>query len=85
MDEQLIERIAHLERKIRDLKDPTARRDMQKMFRNLETIQTEISRESVECRRRQRVTVRYQELLVQCEQLLEEYERTLTFAILLRG
>lgn len=85
MDEQLIERIDHLERKIRDLKDPTARRDMQKMFRNLETIQTEISRESVECRRRQRVTVRYRELIEQCEQLLEEYERTLTFAILLRG
>ena len=85
MDEQLIERIDNLERKIRDLKDPIARRDMQKMFRNLETVQTEISRESVECRRRQRTTVRYQELLTQCQQLLEEYERTLTFAILLRG
>jgi len=85
MDEQLIERIDSLERKIRDLKDPIARRDMQKMFRNLETVQTEISRESIECRRRQRTTVKYQELLAQCHQLLEEYERTLTFAILLRG
>lgn len=85
MDEQLIERIVNLERKIRDLKDPIARRDMQKMFRNLETIQTEISRESVECRRQHRTTLRYRELIEQCEQLLNEYERTLTFAILLRG
>lgn len=84
MDE-LLNRLDRIERAIPTIKNKVARKDLMKMLRNVDTAINAISKESVECRRLHRETLRYQELVEQAEKLITNLEQHLTFAALLNG
>ena len=65
------------------VKNKAVRRDLLKMLRSTESAYTRLDKESVECRRLKKETVRYQELLKNCEELLAHLEKHITFASLL--
>ena len=79
------DRIADLHQKVKNLKDAQSRMDMYVLLKNVTKHQVKISQEMVECRRRQRPTARYQELVEQSENMLDECEKLLSFALLLHG
>lgn len=84
MDE-LLERLDQIERKIPQIRNKVARRDLMKMLKNIDTAVNAVSKESVECRRLHRETRHYQELVKNAEKLIVNLEQHLTFAALLNG
>jgi len=84
MDE-LLERLDRIERAIPQIRNKTARRDLLKMLRNIDTAMNAVSRESVECRRLHRETLQHQELVKKARDLVTNLEQHLTFAALLNG
>jgi hypothetical protein len=84
MDE-LLERLDQIERKIPQIRNKVARRDLMKMLRNIDIAVNAVSKESVECRRLHRETRYYKELVTQAEKLIINLEQHLTFAALLNG
>ena len=78
-------RIELLHQKVKNLRDRQSRMDMYVLLKNLTQHQVKISQEMVECRRRQRPTARYQELVEQGDAMLDECEKLLSFALLLHG
>lgn len=83
--EPLLERINNIRRGIPQIRNKTARQDLIKMLRNIDTAMNTLSRESVECRRLRRQTLHYQELHEQAEHSISNLEQHLTFAALLNG
>ena len=65
------------------IKSKVARRDLLMMLRATEAAYTKLDKESVECRRLKKETVRYRELLQNFEELLAHLEKHITFASLL--
>ena len=65
------------------LKNKVARRDLLTMLRATEAAYTKMDKESVECRRLKKETLRYRELLNNFEELLAHLEKHITFASLL--
>jgi hypothetical protein len=65
------------------VKSKVARRDLLVMLRATETAYTKLDKESVECRRLRKETLRYRELLQNFEELLAHLEKHITFASLL--
>ena len=65
------------------IKSKVARRDLLLMLRATEAAYTKLDKESVECRRLKKETVRYRELLQNFEELLAHLEKHITFASLL--
>jgi hypothetical protein len=53
------------------------------MISNIDKVITEISRESVECRRLKKETTKYKDLLVEATKLLDNLEHQIIFAMLL--
>lgn len=84
MDE-LLNRSDKIERTIPQIKNKVARRDLLKMLKNIDVAVNAVSRESVECRRLHRETLRHKELIKQAEKLIVNLEQHLTFAALLNG
>ncbi len=84
MDE-LLNRLDQIKRKIPQLRNKSARHDLLKMSRHVDTAIDAVSRESVECRRLRRETLHYQELVKKAEELVTNLEQHLTFAALLDG
>ena len=84
MDE-LLNRLDKIERTIPQIKNKVARRDLLKMLKNIDVAVNAVSRESVECRRLHRETLRHKELIKQAEKLIVNLEQHLTFAALLNG
>jgi hypothetical protein len=84
MDE-LLEQLDQIERKIPQIRNKVARRDLMKMLKNIDAAVNAVSRESVECRRLHRETLHYRELVRQAEKLISNLEQHLTFAALLNG
>ena len=84
MDE-LYQRLDQIERKIPQIRNKVARRDLLKMLKNIDVAVNAVSRESVECRRLHRETLHYKELVQQAEKLISNLEQHLTFAALLNG
>jgi hypothetical protein len=84
MDE-LLDRLDQIERKIPQIKNKVARRDLLKMLKNVDVAINAVSRESVECRRLHRQTLHYEELVKKTEQMILNLEQHLTFAALLNG
>jgi len=68
---------------IGSVKSKVARRDLLIMLRSTEAAYTELDKESVECRRLRKETIKYQELLQNFEELLAHLEKHITFASLL--
>jgi hypothetical protein len=69
--------------KIGSIKNKVARRDLLMMLRSTEAAYTKLDKESVECRRLKKETLRYRELLLNFEELLAHLEKHITFASLL--
>jgi hypothetical protein len=76
-------RIDNAYTQISAVKDKVARRDLLLMLRSTEAAYTKLDKESVECRRLKKETVKYQELLKNFEELLAHLEKHITFASLL--
>ena len=83
--DDLLERLDQIERKIPQIRNKVARRDLMKMLKNIDVAVNAVSRESVECRRLHRETLYYQELVQQVNTLIANLEQHLTFAALLNG
>jgi hypothetical protein len=60
-----------------------AKRDLIKMVRTIDRKITEIDQESVECRRRHRETLHYQELKQQAQELIDNLEKHIIFVVLI--
>ena len=82
MDE-LYERIDRAIPQINAVKSKVAKRDLIKMVRAIDNKMTEADRELVECRRRHKETLRFQELTQQVRELLNNLEKHITFAALI--
>jgi hypothetical protein len=76
-------RIDNAYTQISAVKSKMARRDLLLMLRSTEAAYTKLDKESVECRRLKKETVKYQELLKNFEELLAHLEKHITFASLL--
>lgn len=82
---EIFDRIDVVYNQIRTLKNKQAQRDLITMLHTLDTALNRLDQESVECRRIKRETVKYQKLRQECEELLDNLEKHLTFARLLYG
>ena len=76
-------RIDNAYTQISAVKSKLARRDLLMMLRATEAAYTKMDKESVECRRLKKETVKYQELVKNFEEVLEHLEKHITFASLL--
>jgi predicted nucleic acid-binding Zn-ribbon protein len=81
--DSILERINRVEAQISTIKNKVAYRDLRKMLAGIDKTVTEISRESVECRRNKKTTSRYAELEKQANDLLSNLEQMVTFAALI--
>jgi len=81
--DDLSKRIDTAYTKITGIKNKVARRDLLIMMRATESAYTKLDMESVECRRLHRTTPKYNELLKNCEELMDHLEKHITFASLL--
>lgn len=81
--EQRLARLSRLFDVVKSTTDIRARSELYKMYTNCRAIADNISREEVECRRIQRVTPKYTDLLLQLDNSLDEFEQWVTFSKLL--
>lgn len=65
--------------------DPAHKRDLMRMWHHCKDIQTEISKEDVQCRRLSRETPKSKELKAELSSSLDNLEQYLMFAMLLKG
>lgn len=84
MDE-ILNRLDQIERKIPQVKNKVARRDLMKMLRTIDTAIAAADMESVECRRLHKQTTRHKELVQKVNDLVSNLEKHLTFAVLISG
>ena len=82
MDE-ILNRVNQVEKQISAVKNKVAYRDLRKMLDTVDRVITEISKESVECRRNKRETSKYVELKEKANNLLNNLEQHVTFASLI--
>jgi hypothetical protein len=80
---ELFDRLNRAEQAIATVKSRVARGDLMKMVRAVDQAVAAADRESVECRRLHRETVRYRELVQQVADLLTNLEQHIIFANLL--
>ena len=81
--DDILNRINLVEKQISAVKNKVAYRDLRKMLDNVDKVITEISKESVECRRTKRDTLKYIELKEKAGSLLDNLEQHVTFASLI--
>lgn len=79
----LRQRLTQIELKILCIKNRQARRDLTLMLKSASSAVTKIDQELVECRRLQRQTAKYQDLVNEADQVLKFVEHHLVFATLL--
>jgi len=81
--DDILNRVNLVEKQISAVKNKIAYRDLRKMLDNVDKVITEISKESVECRRTKRITPKYTELKEKANYLLNNLEQHVTFAALI--
>ena len=81
--DDILNRINLVEKQISTVKNKVAYRDLRKMLDNVDKVITEISKESVECRRTKRDTPKYMELKEKANDLLTNLEQHVNFAALI--
>ena len=81
--DDILNRINLVEKQISTVKNKVAYRDLRKMLDNVDKVITEISKESVECRRMKKDTPKYNELKEKANDLLTNLEQHVTFAALI--
>ena len=79
----ILNRVNQVEKSISTVKNKIAYRDLRKMLDNVDKVITEISKESVECRRMKKDTLKYMELKEKANSLLNNLEQHVTFASLI--
>lgn len=79
----ILDRVNQAEKQISAVKNKVAYRDLRKMLVNVDRAITELSKESVECRRTRKNTAKYDELVSKVNQLLDNLEHHITFAALI--
>ena len=72
-----------LETPVRGMKKYTS--EMLKVSRNIGFMVTELGKEEINCRRQGRQTQRHKEMVDKINEEIANYERMLTFAVLLAG
>jgi peptidoglycan hydrolase CwlO-like protein len=82
MDE-LYQRATDCVEQIKMIKNRQARRDLLRMLNTVDSALNQLDRESVECRRVNKITTKYQSQLKQVEELIVNLEKHLTLARLL--
>lgn len=82
MDE-ILDRVNHTESQISLIKNKVAYRDLRKMLAGIDKIVTEMSRESVECRRMKKETSKFVELKQEANERLDVLDQHITFAALI--
>jgi hypothetical protein len=83
MDE-LLDRTIEATKQLNLVTDRFVRRDLDRMLKTVREALDNLDRESVECRRAQRPTNRYETLKLQAEELVLNLEKHLTFAMLIK-
>lgn len=83
--DDLRRRFEQLEKQIPNIKNRQARRELTMMLKSASVAVTRVDQELVECRRLQRSTVKYQDLVTEADKVLNFVEQHLTFAALLNG
>ena len=81
--DRLSEQIDALASKSRRLKNPTLCRDMLHLCDNAHQILVELSRELVECRRKNKLTPHSEDLLNKLDEQIKTAEKMLTYAQLM--
>lgn len=81
MTNEIEEKIREYERQIKQIPDSVARRDLTTMLNAARGTISELSREAVNCRRHQRPSLRYSELVEQYETQIETLEGYLLQAV----
>ena len=61
----------------------THRRDLLRMFHHCAAVNTELSKEAINCRRVGKITIKYSNLAQELDELVSNLEQYVTFAILL--
>jgi len=82
MDE-LYQRVTDCADQIKDINNRQARRDLLKMLGAVDSALSKLDKESVECRRLNKSTSRYETLKNQAEELVANLEKHLTLARLM--
>ena len=82
MDE-ILTRVNASEAQISLIKNKVAYRDLRKMLANVDRVVTELSKESVECRRMKKETNKFAELKAKAHALLDNLDQHITFAALI--
>lgn len=82
---EYFERIDEIATKCRRIPNVQACRDLLQMCDTAHTIGTELSKELVECRRRNKLSPRSQSLLTELEESIANVEKMLTYATLIHG
>lgn len=59
--------------------------EMLKVSKNIGRMVNELSKEEINCRRHQKQTIKHKELVDKINEEIANYERMLTFAVLLAG
>ena len=81
--DQLFERLEIAIQQINVVKSKSAKRDLVKMVRAIDSKINAVDQEKVECRRLQKETIKYRELKQQVSELLDNLEKHITFAALI--
>jgi guanyl-specific ribonuclease Sa len=82
---ELQTRLDQLKQQIPQVKNRQARRELTMMLQSANSAITKVDQESVECRRLQKQTIKYQELINEADRVLKFVEQHLVFAVLLNG
>jgi hypothetical protein len=80
---ELYDRLDRAVEQVNAVKSKVAKRDLIKMIRAVDMAMTAVDQESVECRRMHKETSRYQELLQQATERIDNLEKHITFAALI--
>ena len=83
--DDLRQRLQQLEQQIPNIKNKQARRELTMMLKSANAALTKVDQELVECRRLQRKTVKYADLITEADKVLRFIEQHLTFAALING
>ena len=82
MDE-LYQRVSDCAERISSVSNRQARRDLLKMLGTVDSALTKLDCESVECRRLNKITARFETQKAHAEELMANLEKHLVFALLL--
>lgn len=82
MDQDYAQKLDELHRGIVAIKNPSIRRDLTTMYRHCLDIQSQLSMESVNCRRLHKVTPKYSEIAKKLEQSIQNLDDYLVYGIL---